>query len=635
MFEISSKKVDFNKENLLIKRNINLNTNLDCFILISTNNANFWDLILNNILDFLIDKISKTNAYNDFSVALENINSFIKNWKVDSDQKLELDIIIWILNDNNYIFSNIWKSSCYLINKNNEVIELTNKEENKKEFNYVSSWEISNNEIIISSTKRLLNYLSKSDLLDGLVLSEDIKIFNKNITNILLSELLEENILVSSLKYITQDITKKATKLDLIKDNLIKFLDNKFSKNILGYLLVQKDKLNSSSKMIKNIVFLSWITIWVIFLYSILSTVIWITTQNEEKELAKENIIKAKTYLRIASENVANPDVFELNIKNAEDLLISIEEDQIFLNDISKINDDINILKKQFNKIEIFEQSPENIIYTEDFENPIKIVENINNLKPYVITAKGIVWPILPNTKAKNYIFNSLEENEVFIDATFIWDDIYLLTSLSKIVKFTKNWYFSYMDVSWQKTWEKTKEISSYAQNIYLIWEDDNQIYKHSLNWNTFRAADWYLQKDDLTQIWEILSITIDWWFYILKKDLSIIKFFSNPYRIEKIVINKLPKNYDIENSDSIIDLKARADLNYVYLLMNNKVWVFKPNTTNYQNTKSLTYLWQIEWDKDEIKDFFINHDWEIMILNSKWLYKITFEISDERLLIR
>ncbi|MFC1797901.1 hypothetical protein ACFLY2_01800 [Patescibacteria group bacterium] len=41
MFEISSKKVDFEKENTLIKRNINLDKDLDCFILIDTDNANF------------------------------------------------------------------------------------------------------------------------------------------------------------------------------------------------------------------------------------------------------------------------------------------------------------------------------------------------------------------------------------------------------------------------------------------------------------------------------------------------------------------------------------------------------------------------------------------------------------------
>ena len=641
MFEISTKKVDFWKENTIIKRNINLDKKLDCFILISSKDSKLWELILNNILDFIIDKISKKNTYNDFSIALESINAFIKSWKKDSDDKLKLDIIIWILNRNEYIFSNIWKASCYLINTKNEVIELTNKEENKKEFNYVSSWTLQNWEIIVSATNRLLNYLSKSDLLDWLILSEDINIFTKNIKNILQSEILNKNIAISSLKYISSE--KKVSdynKLDFLKEGFFKFFDNKLSKNILWYLLVLKDKVNWSSKNIKNWIFLSGILIAIFFLYSILSTVASITTQNEEKELAKENIIKAKTYLRIASENIANPDSFDLNISNAEKLIKEIEKNKVFLNDIQKVNDNINILKKQFDKIEIFEESPENIIYAEHIKNPVKIISNENKAsvqykKPYIITDKWIVWPIIPNKKAKYNIFTSLEENEKFIDATFISDNMYLLTSKSKIVKYTKNGYFSYMDVTWQKTWEKAREIDSYSKNIYLIWEEDHQINKHALIWNKFKAADWYLKKDDLTQIWEILSIAIDWGFYILKKDLSIIKFYRNPYRIEKITLNKLPKNYDLEENNTITDLKARADLNYVYLLMNNKVWVFKPNSKNYKNTTSLTYLWQIEWNKEIIKDFFVNHDWEIVILNNKWLYKINFEISDDRLLIR
>lgn len=633
MFDISSKKVDFEKENTLIKRNINLDENLDCFILISTNDSNFWDLLLNNILEFLIDKISKNNTYNDFSIALENINSFVKTWKIDWENELKIDMTIWLLNNNNYIFSNLWKSSCYLINQNSEVLELTNKKENKKEFNFISSWELKNNEIVVSCTKRLLNYLSTSDLIDGLVLSEDIKVFNKNIKNILLSELLKENVLISSLKYISEEQEKEVTKLDVVKQNLLKWLDNKIIQTIIWYFLVLKDKINASSKIIKSVVFLVWITIAVVFLYTTISAMVSIATQNEEKEATKDNLIKAKSYIRIASENVANADVFELNIKNAEEILAEAEKNQIYLNDIEKINDDINILKKQFNKIEVFEEDPDSVVFESDFENAVKVVKN--NLKPYIITKKWVFWPIIANSTPKSYTFSSLEENENFVDATFMWEEMYLLTSSSKVVQFSKNWYFNYIDVTWQQTWEKATEIDSFWQNLYLIWEN-NQIYKHPLYLNKFKSWEWYLTQDDVTQIGDVLSVCIDWWFYILKSDLSVIKFYNTPYyRIEKIVINKLPKNYSKEDSKSVIDMKTRNDLNYVYMLLNNKIWIFKPNTTDYKSTKSLTYIWQIEWSKEKIIDFSINHDWEIVILNKKWLFKVEFEISDDRLIIR
>ncbi|MBT3727518.1 hypothetical protein HOG21_07900 [bacterium] len=94
MFEIDSKKIINDDSTVLIKKNINLDKNLDAFILVKTIDKNFSDLVLNNILDCLIDKISKENTYSDFSLSLENINSFISNWRKDSEHKLKLSIII-------------------------------------------------------------------------------------------------------------------------------------------------------------------------------------------------------------------------------------------------------------------------------------------------------------------------------------------------------------------------------------------------------------------------------------------------------------------------------------------------------------------------------------------------------------
>ena len=83
------------------------------------------------------------------------------------------------------MFSNIWKSTVYLINKNTEIIELTERNENKKSFLFISSGILANSEIIISSTVNILKYLSKSDILDGMILSNDIEDFRKKLYNFL------------------------------------------------------------------------------------------------------------------------------------------------------------------------------------------------------------------------------------------------------------------------------------------------------------------------------------------------------------------------------------------------------------------------------------------------------------------
>jgi hypothetical protein len=75
-----------------------------------------------------------------------------------------------------------------------------------------------------------------------------------------------------------------------------------------------------------------------------------------------------------------------------------------------------------------------------------------------------------------------------------------------------------------------------------------------------------------------------------------------------------------------------------VYLLLNNKIFIFKPNTNSWMDTRDLTYIWQIEEANKKIKDFFINYDWEsseLIILNDAWVYKLNFEISNDRIVIR
>lgn len=632
MFEISVKKVDFEKKNIIIKRNINLDKNLDCFILVSSSNENLAENLINNTLEFLIDKVSKNDTYNDFMIALEHLNSYLKTWRLDEEKKDSLDMIIGILNDNTYTFSNVWKSSSYLINKNSEIIELTESWENKEEFSYISEGKLLNWEIVISSTIELLNYLSKSDLIDGLILSEDIKIFNKNIKNILKSEIIDTNCLVSSMKFKSNKfVAEENDKKEIIKNYLAKTIDNKFAKIVIWKCLYSFDKLKTQSKTIKNIVLISGITIAVFFLYYTLSTLVSITTQTEVKETAKNNLIEVKNIIRIASENIANPDVFEKNIKNAEALVAEVEKQEIYLWDLSKITDEINILKKQFNKIEIFEENETNLIYALNSSDNVKIAKN--NLVPYVISKKWVIWPILTTAKPQVYIFNNLSENEYFIDWFFIESNLFLLTNTSKIVKFTKNWYFNFVNVVWQTKWEDIKTMGSYSNNLYTLGID-NQLNKHSPSWNDFKAAESYLKKEDLTQIWDVLSIAIDWWFYMLKKDLTVVKFFSSPYRLESIMLNKLPKNYVLEEWKKT-QIIARNNLNYVYMLLNDKIWIFKPNTTNYKNTQSLTYIWQIEWATKTIKDFYVNYDWEITVLNESWIYKLTFEISDDKVIIR
>ncbi|MDR1944847.1 MAG: hypothetical protein LBQ59_01855 [Candidatus Peribacteria bacterium] len=95
MFEINVKNLNVQKQNEVLKKNINLDVNLDAFILISSSNSGFAENVLNYTLEHLIDRVGKEDTYQDFSTALENINSFIKTWRLELDNKNDiLDMII-------------------------------------------------------------------------------------------------------------------------------------------------------------------------------------------------------------------------------------------------------------------------------------------------------------------------------------------------------------------------------------------------------------------------------------------------------------------------------------------------------------------------------------------------------------
>ena len=83
-------------------------------------------------------------------------------------------------------------------------------------------------------SRRKSGKLSKSDLIDGLILSEDIKIFNKNIKNILKSEIIDTNCLVSSMKFKSNKfVAEENDKKEIIKNYLAKTIDNKFAKIVI------------------------------------------------------------------------------------------------------------------------------------------------------------------------------------------------------------------------------------------------------------------------------------------------------------------------------------------------------------------------------------------------------------------
>jgi hypothetical protein len=89
-----------------------------------------------------------------------------------------------------------------------------------------------------------------------------------------------------------------------------------------------------------------------------------VVTNDKQNIQTVNDLVKAKSFIRLASRNVANSNAFEENITAAESIITKVKEQEIYLDDLDKMQSDIHILNKQFNKIETFETNPENEIYT-------------------------------------------------------------------------------------------------------------------------------------------------------------------------------------------------------------------------------------------------------------------------------
>ena len=639
MFDIYHSKLDLNFENEVVDKIINLDAGLDAFILIDSEDKKIATIALNSILDALIWNINTEDTYKQFSAALEVINQVFKTWQNDGDKIKWLNIFIGILQRKNLVFSTLWNMSGYLIKRDGDITEILDSSDiGKKEFSFISNWDINEWELVIIWSNRLFDALSKSDLRESALMDNSENII-KNIQTILSGENIEKNIGFFAIKndYFAppREQTTVSHYFDSFKHFGMKCLDNKPVKKLVAMSMVWKDKLALQGQILKAGIFLVGILISCFFLYSIISSILGTSTTSKELETSKQSLIQAREYIKIANENLANTDVFDLNMKKAEDLVYEIKNKQLFLNDISKILDDITIIKKQFNGVESFETTQARLLY-KNVRNVsvIKVLENKG--KAFIVTKNSIIGPIIPNTLPKEAVFTQMNSNDSFKSAVVAWDSIILLTQQSNVVSYSKSGFFQYVHTIGQKTWQDSTEMESFWDNIYLVSKEQKQIIKHKKVGENYDAGTPYLKGDDSKNIGKILSIGVDGGIYILKNDLSILKVFGSPkYRIESILVNKLPKNYILEGNTDGIEIKTRNDLSYVYMFLNNKIWILQPNTKLVQDTKSLLYIGQIEGKDSKIKDFYVSHDGQILTLTDTGLYTLKFEVSNNKVIVR
>jgi hypothetical protein len=252
--------------------------------------------------------------------------------------------------------------------------------------------------------------------------------------------------------------------------------------------------------------------------------------------------------------------------------------------------------------------------------------------KLYFVGDNKIIGPYIKGGEVKTYEF---PDKEVGVSADISQDGIiYVLTKTNRIIAFNRG-AFEYINVDGQRVWESGSSLRSFNANIYLLNKEHSQIFKHKPSINGFGPKTTLLPAEDVkTQ--SILDFGIDGGFYVLNSDgLKIDKIFTTPaYARRSITINKLPDGYSLQ-SQTLPRIFASQNFVFVYLLVNDKIWILEPDSKDFRNVKSLRYVGQIELGSDPIETIYIPKDGTLYIGTKTAVYKIDYEVAAGKIIIR
>ncbi len=210
--------------------------------------------------------------------------------------------------------------------------------------------------------------------------------------------------------------------------------------------------------------------------------------------------------------------------------------------------------------------------------------------------------------------------------------NIYMITEQKRILT-RKQDTVTAVNVLPNGEWEKSSTIDTFNGNIYLVGESRNQIFRYRPNANGFTEKNPILPS--FTDM-PILDIAIDGGFYILMENGKIGRFTSTKGDgISYLTLNKVPGAWNIDTSGKSQIINTDK-LSYVYVLNGKKLWVFQPNSRNFQDVNALTYIAQIEiQSNDTVESVSVVRDGNILLTTNTGIYEINFEIIDEKLILK
>lgn len=508
------------------------------------------------------------------------------------------------------------------------------------QFSYISTGTIAADDILCIGNENMLDAFTaddvfeiaelekKNDAGDSITLLLDREFPNQKVELLILSSKTARKVKSNPLTVVKLDKT-----WNFLESNGKKLYDTMLENEQFKKGVIEAKKLiETKNKPLRTGLFSFGIIVAATLLYLILSSLFLGQASKTVPEEYKNKLIEVQLLIEKANKDLGNKENFNAQIKKAEGILFEVRDKQVFLNDVKKLLGDISILKKQMNGVESFDPKSHTPEYTfQDKTFNVLAVFDIGK-KLYFVGKNGLIGPYVKGSEVKTYAYPDGEE-AIATDSSAD-GDIFIFTKTNRLLKFYKG-ELSYVNVEGQKMWEVGRAIKTFNSNLYLLSGDGKQLYKHKPGVSGFSSKSEVIQSADLKNH-SIVEFGVDGGFYLLKEDLTLDKVFGMPnYSRRSIVINNLPDNYSIESADNPPKFYTAQNLNYLYLLLNNRIWIFEPDNKNYKDVKSIRYVGQIEFVEGKIGALNIPKDGTVVVASDSGVFTLGFEVSDGKVIVR
>lgn len=591
--------------------------------------------------DHLLESISSTEwKYNDedadFSYVTEKYNHFLTN--LAHEDLIEIGVIFAVERNWRLMVSSIWDAEVILQEKNWSPINIHEDTRWHHSFELISSGDIPVNWSVFIVSQNLENKVWDTFYSDC-AFTESTK-FIETAREVLARDIQSTTHIVrikhtpvsqwfswsknnARKNWVTLKIFD--TLRDKIRNTLDKILSHPRWRNLKEDILIFFDEKYS-------IILSIFLILWVILFFALTSylvSALFRISDGSTKD-AKNQILEAKTLIESSQKLTTNPLLFDQTIDKAEWILNSLESKQLYIKDIQDLRNKVEAMKKEIYDIQSIDLNdrPSIIPFNPETLTPVWIYE-----KDKKLNIIGKQWTIQDYAIGDTGLqIKQYPSGETIKDYT-IQDDgnFFFLTNSNRILASRKSAEITYINVTWQEGWENADGIATFNGNLYLWNKSEWQVYKHRPWINGFSQKSSVL----LSPSEGIIDIAIDGGFYLLKSDQRIIRAVWWNGSATGLVLNNLPGDYTVWQNSQNTRIVTSWNLNYIYILDKNKVWIFLPDSKRFQDVRSWSYIAQIELSsKDKIVDIAVPRDGLMHVLSEKAAYSIGFEFVDNNIII-